>query len=162
MKRKTAIVAICVTAMAGVMISGCATPSGGALNNPPEQKLLVQYSDPAFEEALQQAGLKSTYVEYWQSHGTRNWQRRYELEKFQRPVEEKFYVAYYGKAWVIRSMHVTDVKLTDGAASVGAAITFAHPDTLKDVVQILQDKWALVNGVWLHVVQDPMLSGFTQ
>ena len=162
MKRKTAIFALWAMATTGVMVSGCATSSGGVTNNAPEQKLLVQYSDPAFEEALNQAGLKSPLTEYWQSHGTRDWKRRYELEKFPKPVEEKFYVAYYANAWTIRSVLVTAVNLTTQTPSVDIALTIVDPEKKKDTLHSLKDMWELTDGTWRHIVQDPMLSGFAQ
>ena len=162
MKRKTAVLAIWLIAVSGSLITGCASEPNAAISSASMSQFTVQYSNPALEQDLNPEGLKVAFVEYWQAYGARDWKRRYSLEKFARPLEEKFYVAYHAKAWTARSILVTAASVTEQAASIDVALTMTDPEKMSDVIQSHRDKWEFADGVWRHVVQDPMLAGFAQ
>lgn len=162
MKLKTAAFAICIVIGSASLMSGCATNGGDASPSQANIVLAVQYSNPSDKDVLDRLGLLRTFHDYWQFHLDRDWKRRYALEKFPRPVEERFYVAYHANAWPLRLLQVTGVSVTDQDAIVSVALTFADPDKKKDVIHHQQSKWTRVEGSWRHLVSDPMLSGFSQ
>lgn len=162
MKLKTAALAICLAIGSASLLSGCATSGGSASTPQAQPKLAVQYSSPAVEDELKRTGMQPAFMDYWQAHLDKDWSHRYALEKFPKPVEEKFYVAYHVNAWPIRLVQVSSVTVTEQGATVNVALTFSDPEKKKDFVQYQQTKWTLVDGAWRHMVVDPMLSGFSQ
>ena len=84
------------------------------------------------------------------------------MEKFPRALDEKFYVAYHANAWQLNSVKITDVQIAEKEAAVDVVLTVVEPEKKTQIPQYQKDKWVFVDGVWRHVVQDPMLSGTFQ
>jgi hypothetical protein len=146
---------VCV---AGILSSGCATNVQTIESAEVKSAAVVQFKSLAVSDELKRSGLSQVFSDYWVSHSVKNWKRRYGLEVFQAPVDEKFYVAYHANAWQLLSIEVGDIQLTDAGASVTATMTYADPEKRKDLAVLLVDKWKLVNGEWRHVFDDPMLN----
>ena len=162
MKLKTTAFAISILIGSASLMSGCASSGGGVSMPQASPTLVVQYSNPADKDALNRAGMLNSFIDYWQSHLSKDWSHRYDLEKFSRPVDQKFYTAYHANAWPIRLLQVTGVNLTEQDATVNITLTFFDPEKKRDILQYEQNKWTRVNGSWLHIASDPMLSGFSQ
>lgn len=144
------------------LCTGCATNGGNLTSAVATPPLSILYETPSLADELGKSGIKDGFFDYWQAHTSKNWKRRYELEKFPRPLEEKFYVAYHANAWSLRSLKITGIQQTSLEVSVDLVLSMADPAKKSDVVQYQKDKWVKVDGAWLHVVQDPMLAGSFQ
>jgi hypothetical protein len=81
------------------------------------------------------------------------------MEDIAGKVEEGFYVAYYGNAWIIKSAVVKNVEITDSTATVDIEMVYQENGGIKTQTSYTMDKWMYVNGKWVHVVVDPMLTG---
>ena len=163
MKNRLPACAISIAIGAVIFVSGCATSnSNSSTASAANTALSFVYGSPAMVDQLRNAGLGDLFVDYWQAHADRNWKRRYAIEKFPRALEEKFYVAYHANAWQLKSIMITGVQVAAKEATVDIVLTVVDPEKKTEIPQYQKDKWAVVDGVWRHVVQDPMLSGTFQ
>ena len=166
---KVAAFTLTLSLVALVGGSGCANSPSPASNAQSEKtpaamstsaRLPLRFKATADAEALKNAGLANPLYAYWQAHLDRDWKQRFAIEKFPRPVEEKFYVAYHANAWPLKSLEVLSVAIKGDEASVDLGFTWVEPEKSKDVARTQRDKWVRAEGQWRHVVSDPMLSGF--
>ena len=145
MKNRLSVCAISIAIGAVFLVTGCATSNNNSVTIPAANAALsFAYGSPLMADQLRNAGLGERFVEYWQAHADKNWKRRYAIEKFPRDLEEKFYVAYHANAWQLKSVAITGVQKKI------------------EIPQCQRDKWVVIDSAWLHVVQDPMLSGTFQ
>ena len=124
--------------------------------------LEIKFAEIGAEQALIKVGLLSTFKLYWQSHRDRNWSLRFSLENLKQNASEKFYVAYYEKAWPLKALVVRSVAPGAKTIAINIALTFTNPDTNENVVMEANETWTLLGDKWLHEVSDPLLSGTTQ
>ena len=162
MNFKMSVRAISLAVGIVALCAGCATNGGNFPTAVAAVPLSILYETPSLAEELGKSGIKDRFSDYWQAHASKNWKLRYELEKFPRPLEEKFYVAYHANAWSLRSVKVTGVQQTSLEVTVDLVLSLVDPEKKSDIVQYQKDKWVMVEGSWRHVVQDPMLTGSFQ
>ena len=124
--------------------------------------LEVRFATPGAEQELVKAGLLPTFKSYWQAHRDRNWSLRFSLENLKQNVSEKFYVAYYERAWPLKALVVRGVTPGAQTTAINVALTFTNPETNEDVVFETIEAWTLLGDKWMHEVSDPMLSGTKQ
>jgi hypothetical protein len=144
---KNLVTVLCVSALLGACASTPTTPK------------TLQYFAPEVQGQLQKSSLLPSLETYWQAHTERNWKLRYQMEDIAGKVEEGFYVAYYGNAWIIKSAVVKNVEITDSTATVDIEMVYQENGGIKTQTSYTMDKWMYVNGKWVHVVVDPMLTG---
>lgn len=147
--RKNLVVVLCV----GALLGACASTST------PMSPKILQYTTPEVQSQLQQSDLLSPLETYWQAHTDRNWKLRYQMEDMKDKVEEKFYVAYYGAAWTIQSAVVKRIDITDSNATVLLEVVYKNNNGPEIETRHTHDKWNYLDGKWVHVVGDPMLTG---
>jgi len=163
MIRLTILAAMC--AAGGVLGAGCtalpvdrAAAAGlpGAKDGGPELPLTYQDS---VEVALNEMGLKAGFEAYWRTHISRNWAKLFTMEHASIPLSEKFYVPYHARAWPVLEVKVLSFTRdeVDGDAVLNLQVVYENPDNAKPHKAYRQDRWRLVDGVWRHVVIDPML-----
>lgn len=163
MKNRLSVCAISIAIGAVFLVTGCATSNNNSVTIPAANAALsFAYGSPLMADQLRNAGLGERFVEYWQAHADKNWKRRYAMEKFPRDLEEKFYVAYHANAWQLKSVAITGVQITEKEATVDVVLTVVDPEKKIEIPQYQRDKWVVIDSVWRHVVQDPMLSGTFQ
>ncbi|OYU42298.1 MAG: hypothetical protein CFE44_24765 [Burkholderiales bacterium PBB4] len=140
-------------------LTGCTSTNPASQVTSREIALEVIFDDPKMSDELVRLGLRKDFVAYWQAHKDRNWAARFRMENLTNGVTEKFYVAYYDKAWPLKRLSVRGVSDAPQAATVNISYTFTNPETSEEVTYSTPDGWVLVAGIWKHVVSDPMLSG---
>lgn len=152
---------VCV-ALVGSMVVGCASIEPVAQIDSRVSQLEIRFENAQAEEKMSKLGLTKSYSAYWQAHKGRNWASRFLMEDLKSNLTEKFYAAYYDKAWSLQSVTVSEVKGDAEAATVSMAYSFVNPETSKVMTYSTVDGWVWVGGTWMHVVSDPMLSGIKQ
>lgn len=154
----------CTALLQGMMmiVTLLLIPACSSLHQAPEAVLDVKYEAPQLAQQLKTLGVADAYMQYWQAHLARDWKRRFTLESNLGNVTEKFYVAYYNKAWEIKTFSVSSVEEKDAAVVVIMAMGLADPDTGKVSLVHRADRWIQREGQWLHVNDDPFLVGMTQ
>ena len=120
----------------------------------PQIKVLVENAD--VEKVLEQTGLRTRFVEYWQGHLNRDWKKRFSMELIEGELTEKFYTLYYQKAWVINKIDIYEIGQNESKVEIEMKITFVNPDG-GEVSSVVTDSWVLLDNVWKHVIADPML-----
>ncbi|OYT92805.1 MAG: hypothetical protein CFE43_06995 [Burkholderiales bacterium PBB3] len=161
MKIERACLSVClVFAVAG--LAGCSGSTPLLQAESRVSPLEVKFADPSAEQELVKVGLLSTFKFYWQSHRDRNWSSRFPLENLKQNISEKFYVAYYERAWLLKTVVVRSVTSSTQTAAINIAVTLTNPETNQDAVFETIEAWTLVGDKWMHEVSDPMLSGTKQ
>ncbi len=138
---------------------GCTTSTPLLRAEPTTTPLEVRFAHADAKQALIKVDLLAAFSLYWQAHRDRNWSLRYSLENWKNSLTEKFYVAYYEKAWPLKSVVIRSVTPGTEMASINLALTFTNPETSEETVFETIETWTLVEGKWKHDVSDPMLKG---
>lgn len=112
---------------------------------------------------LAEAALLDTFTAYWQAHVDRDWGRRFRLEEPSGPTREKFYRAYYARAWSIVGFEVQAVEVRGDEAMVQLHVRYAHPDEegVFDM-DFRRDRWIRLPEGWRHRYDDPILTGIKE
>ena len=156
---------VCQGVCLAIAISGLAGCAGTTSALHTESKVVpfeIRFAAPGLEEEMTKIGLASTFKVYWQSHRDRKWSLRYSLENLKQNVSEKFYVAYYDRAWSLKNVTVRSVVPNNQTTSISIALTLENPETAAETVFEAIEVWTLVGGKWMHEVSDPMLVGTKQ
>ncbi len=142
-----------------VGLSGCSTTAPLVPVETTTAPLEVRFTQAEVKQELINVALMATFNLYWQAHRDRNWSLRFSLENWKNNLSEKFYVAYYEKAWPLKSVVVRGLTPGNQTASINLALTFTNPETAEEAVFEIIETWTLVDGKWKHEVGDPMLKG---
>lgn len=120
--------------------------------------LSLTYED-SVQSVLADMNLKTSFEAYWRTHFSRNWARLFTMEHASVPLSEKFYVPYHARAWPVLEVKVLSFARdgVDGDVVLNLQVVYENPDNAKPHKAYRQDQWRLVDGVWRHVVIDPML-----
>jgi hypothetical protein len=140
-------------------MSGCAGVAPSPKAEGTVSLLDIKFADAKAEVELSKLGLTQNFKAYWQARKSRNWAARFALENLANTITADFYAAYHGNGWVLKGVTVLAVEGSADAATVTIANTFVNPTSSLDETSTLPDRWVLVEGVWRHVVSDPMLGG---
>lgn len=147
-----------------VVLVGCAMPLSVSHVN---QKGLMDTSALHYEvdsvrQQLASLGLEQPLTQYWHAYWNRDWEGRYRMEEFQRPVEQKFYLSYHQAAWQLLELRIEGVDATEAPERVRVSLRarFRNPERQEqERTTFLQDLWTKKNQGWAHVNSDPMLNG---
>lgn len=163
MTRVTIMAGVCVAA--GFISAGCtALPAERAVvDETPAATSGVPTLSLTYEDSVQSVladmNLKASFEAYWRTHISRNWAKLFTMEHASVPLSEKFYVPYHARAWPVLEVKVLSFARDeiDGDAVLNLQVVYENPDNAKPHKAYRQDRWRLVDGVWRHVVIDPML-----
>ena len=158
MKIESVFLSVCFAVLA-VGFTGCASTTSSLRAESRISQLEFKFLEPNAEQDLAKIGLMTTFKSYWQSHRDRNWSLRFSLENLKQNLSEKFYVAYYDKAWTLKTVSVRGVTLGNQSTGITLALTLINPETTKETLFESIEIWTLVEGRWLHEVSDPLLTG---
>ena len=139
--------------------AGCSTTTVPLPVESKASPLSFQFLMPGAEAELAKIGLMPSFKSYWQAHRDRNWQMRFSMENLKQNFSEKFYSAYYDKAWLLKSVSVRSVAPGDQSAKISLSLALVSPDTGDETVSEAVEVWILVDGSWKHEVSDPFLTG---
>lgn len=154
----------CITLLQGMALMATLLLVPGCASQQPADApvLVIAYQTVQVSEALDRSGAAEAYKRYWRAHLDRDWKTRFALESNLGNVTEKFYVAYYNKAWAIKTFAVTSVEDKNGETVVMMTMGLVDPDSDKVTQVHRADRWLQRDGQWLHVNDDPFLVGMTQ
>jgi outer membrane murein-binding lipoprotein Lpp len=144
-------------------LAGCATTqsaANAATTQNATMPLNLAFEPAGLEQKMVQVGVLGNFKSYWQAHVDRNWSARYDLEHGIDPARtnSKFYTDYHAKAWVLKSLKVTDVVQDGKNVSVQIEAAMVDPTGKKaDNVFSTTDVWLDVDGQWKHVNLDAVL-----
>ena len=158
-----------VALAAGVvlLVAGCASqspPQTDPVSRATKQHSTVTplFGNDAVRQQVIDLGLMHPFSEYWAAYVAGDWQARYGMEQFQRPVDAKFYATYHQAAWQLLELRVDAVDVTGAPerVRVNLHVRFRNPSRLdQERASFLQDLWSKSNDQWMHVNSDPMLNG---
>lgn len=149
-------------AIALAAFAGCSSQNSEWREKSMALPLEVRFLVPSAEQELLKLGLMPAFKSYWQAHRDRNWSRRYSLEDLKQNPSEKFYVAYYERAWALKSVVVRGVTSGAKTASINIAVTLSNPGTSEETIFEAIEVWNFTEDKWRHEVSDPMLIGIKQ
>lgn len=160
--RVTIMAVVCVGA--GFIGAGCTAlpaerPVAGASATSDGAPPLTLTYEASVDAVLAEMSLKANFEAYWQAHVSRNWTKLFSMEHASVPLSEKFYVPYHARAWPVVEVKVLSFTRdeVDGDAVLNLQVVYENPDNAKPHKAYRHDRWRLVDGVWRHVVIDPML-----
>lgn len=158
MKIESVFLNVCFAVLA-VGFTGCTSTASSLRAESRTSALEFKFVEPSAEQDLAKIGLMATFKSYWQSHRDRNWSLRFSLENLKQNLSEKFYVAYYDKAWTLKTVSVRSVTPGNQSTGITLALTLINPETTKETLFESIEMWTLVEGRWVHEVSDPLLTG---
>lgn len=160
----------CLVAAMAAMLFGCATdPSATSANRqlPAERQsvgqgklLSIAYARPQVKDQISSSGLLPRFEQFWQAYLDRDWVKRFQLERADAPLAERFYIPYHARAWALQSLEVSEyAEAEPGKVRLSLVLGLVNPDggRIEKISRI--ENWALIDGKWWHRTDDPMLTG---
>lgn len=160
----------CLVAAMAAMLFGCATdPSVSSANRqqPADRQsvgqgklLSIAYARPQVKDQISSNGLLPRFEQFWQAYLDRDWVKRFQLERADAPLAERFYIPYHARAWALQSLEVSEyAEAEPGKVRLTLVLGLVNPDggRIEKISRI--ENWALIDGKWWHRTDDPMLTG---
>lgn len=160
----------CLVAAMAANLFGCAVdPSASPANRqqPIERQgvgqgklLSIVFARPQVKDQISSNGLLPRFQQFWQAYLDRDWAKRFQLERADAPLSERFYIPYHARAWALQSLEVSEFAESEpGKVRLTLLLELVNPDggRIEKISRV--ENWALIDGKWWHRTDDPMLTG---